>query len=118
MSSITPLSISADDEVYVLTYRDGIQSLPVFGFVKFSTATPVREVVEKCQIYCRRHHYRYVSVRPWLIDVLEKEDSGEVILREGPQEEKRDGSINNNNNSSSRNSNRSVNQANVETVKS
>jgi hypothetical protein len=121
MSPVSPINQTAPDEsVYVLTYRDGIQSLPIFGFVRFNSSVPMRSIVEKCQTYCRRHHFRYVSVRPCFIDVLEEESTGEVFLRtqEGPQVEQRDGSVNHHNNPGSRNNNRSTNQANVETVKS
>lgn len=56
---------------YILTYRDGINSLPVFGFVEFSELTTMRDIVVRCQKFCRDKNYRYMSVKPELLEIEE-----------------------------------------------
>jgi len=56
---------------YIFTYRDGVQSLPIFSIVEASEEVSHRAVVEKAQKYCRQKNYRYVSVRPMILDLDE-----------------------------------------------
>jgi hypothetical protein len=91
-------SVMEDVKEYILTYRDGVSPLPVFNFVRIPSSVQKREVVAKCQKYCRSKSFRFVSVRDKYLEIEEPESDERI---------ERSGFVPDNGNSSSNNSSRS-----------
>lgn len=69
---------------YIFTYRDGIQSLPIFSVIKYLDKFTQRDVVVKCQKYCKQKNIRYVSVRPFILELGEGDkdeaEFGQILM--------------------------------------
>lgn len=66
---------------YMLFFRHGQNPAPQFFCVEFPADWPITRIVQRCKDHCTVMNYRFVLVRPLLVDLAQAErtQNGESV---------------------------------------